>query len=90
MLFGDFAESQPKGFTDLVDEEKSTGDYGYLSDSDLEDGEDEVSLTTARTLQDSQRSSPAITGCNRLSCEVREEYRGRGKVVNILDIAFVT
>ena len=57
--FGDFAESQPKDFTDLIDEEESTGDYGDFSDGDLEDDEDEVSLNTARNLQG---ISPAIPG----------------------------
>ena len=90
MLFGDFTESQPKGFTDLIDEEESTGDYGYLSDSDLEDDEDEVSLNTARNLQDTQRSSSSIPGGGDLACEVQEEHREEGKVVNILDMAFVT
>ena len=42
VLFGNFTESQLKDFNeDTVDAEESTEDYGYLSDSDLEDDEDE-------------------------------------------------
>ena len=39
VLFWDFAESQSKDFKEAIDEEESTEDYGYSSDSDLEDAE---------------------------------------------------
>lgn len=37
---GNFAEPQLKGLKNPISEEESAGDYGYFSDSDLEDGED--------------------------------------------------
>ncbi|KAF9790973.1 hypothetical protein BJ322DRAFT_1039080 [Thelephora terrestris] len=41
LLFGNFAESQSKDFKEAIDEVEFGEDYGYLSDSDLEDDEDE-------------------------------------------------
>jgi hypothetical protein len=41
VLFGNFSESQSKDFKEAVNEEESADDYGYLSDSDLEEDEDE-------------------------------------------------
>ena len=41
MLFGNFAEAQSKDFNkETIDEKESVEDYGYLSDSDLEDDDD--------------------------------------------------
>ena len=36
-LFGNFAESRSKGFEEAIYENEYAEDYGYLSDSDLED-----------------------------------------------------
>ena len=91
MLFGDFAESHPKDITDLIDEEESTGEYGYYSDSDLEDDGDEASsLNIQSDFHTSQLSSSAIAGDSGLAFEVREEHNEKGKVVRIPDVAFVT
>ncbi|KAF9785405.1 hypothetical protein BJ322DRAFT_828370 [Thelephora terrestris] len=89
LLFGDFAESQSKEFEEAIDEDGSTEDYEYLSDSDLEDDEDEKILSgmesTPHTLD-----APASVGEEKA---VPEDYRERiekGKVVKIPDIAFLT
>ena len=42
MLFGDFAEARVTDWEEVVDEEERGEDFGYLSDSDLEDDEDET------------------------------------------------
>ena len=42
MLFGNCAESQSKDFNEeAIDVQESAEDYGYSSDSDLEEDEDE-------------------------------------------------
>ena len=42
MLFGDFTEARPRNFGGEIDEEDFAEDYGYSSDSDLEDEEDQL------------------------------------------------
>ena len=37
---GNFAEPQSKDLENPIKKKESTGDYGYFSDSDPEDGED--------------------------------------------------
>lgn len=79
MLFGDFAESQWKVFKDsAVDEAESAEDYGYLSDSDLGDDEDE------------RVSSLEVSGESKSTREHRDERIEKGKIVKIPDMAFVT
>jgi hypothetical protein len=80
VFFGDFAESQSKDFNEGIDEEESTEDYGYLSDSDLED--DQVSKLKDPPLDDS--------GKDTILCERHEECVEKWKVVKIPDVAFVT
>ena len=81
MLFGNFAESQLKDFTkeaiDQVDE--SAEDYGYLSDSDLEDDEDE------------KVASVAIPGKDKkIPCEQHKERVEKGKIIKVPDVAYIT
>ena len=86
MLFGDFTESQSRGFNEAIDEDESTEDYGYSSDSDLEDDEEEKDLAEARS--GIQPRSPF--GAGDVAAEDYEERVEKGKVVKIPDIAFVT
>ena len=87
MLFGNFAESQSKDFNEAIDEEESAEDYGYLSDSDLEDSEDvKVSKPTAK----SKAHPLELYGKDKIVCEGHEESVEKGKVVKIPDMAFVT
>ena len=94
MLFGNFAESQSKDFDkETIDEEESAEDYGYLSDSDLEDDEDEkvASFKRKGKLKGHPFDPFAIPGEDeRIFCEEHREYIGKGKVVKIPDMAFVT
>ena len=95
VLFGNFAESQSKDFNEeAIDEGESAEDYGYFSDSDLEDDEDEK-VASFKQKAKSKGHHPfdpfAVPGENkRLFCEGHEEYVGKGKVVKIPDMAFVT
>ncbi len=68
-------------------------DYGYLSDSDLEDDEDEKVASPKHT------SKPKVHLFDpfgvpgeerRILCEEYEERPTKGKVVRIPDMAFVT
>ena len=79
MLFGNFAESQPKDFEEAVNEQEYTESYGYLSDSDLEDDEDMKDAPVVVATQD-----------QKICCENRDEHVEKGKVVKLPDIAFVT
>ena len=92
MLFGDFAESQSKNFTDPIHEEESTEDYGYLSDSDLEDNEDEKVSPFNNTGESKgdKLCPPAVPASDGNFFEVQEERTEEGKVVKIPDMAFVT
>jgi hypothetical protein len=93
VLFGDFVESQSKEFGETIDKDGSTEDYEYLSDSDLEDDEDEKTLSGILSGIESMPHSlvaPASVGEDKA---VPEDYRERiekGKVVKIPDIAFLT
>ena len=92
VLFGNFAESQSKDFNkETVDEEGSAEDYGYSSDSDLEDDEDEkvVSFKSKAHVFGSV-TVPLPDECKNIDCEEHEEHIEEGKVVKIPDVAFVT
>jgi len=91
VLFGNFAESQSKDFSkEAIDDEKFAEDYGYLSDSDLED--DEVALSRHTSKPNSYPANPfGVPGEDgKIYCEEHEEHVEKGKVVNIPDMACVT
>ena len=94
MLFGNFAESQSKDFTkDTIDDEESTEDYGYLSDSDLEDDEDEKVASFKRTGRSKVHPSDpfGIVGEDKMILlEEHKDHVEKGKIVKIPDMAFVT
>ena len=92
MLFGNFAESQSKDLGDPIDNEEFAEAYGYFSDSDLEDGEDEKpSLSEKATKSEVHLFDPFETPDDeKTGCEVQVERIEKGKVVKIPDIAFVT
>ena len=91
MLFGGFAESQSKDFKDLIDQQEYAENYGYLSDSDLEDDWDEQTPNQPQANPDSHPPDPpAASGEDKISHEEYEERVEKGKVVKIPDVAFVT
>jgi len=93
VLFGNFAESQLKHFKEPIDDEESAEDYGYLSDSDLEDDEDEkVASFKGPSKSKVQPLDPfGIPGEDRrILYEEHDECVEKGKVVKIPDMAFVT
>ena len=97
MLFGDFAEAQPRNFGEVINEEDFAEDYGYSSDSDLEDEEDRLRALQHTPAEDATQSEvqdssdlPAISSGDKTVCEDHEERVEQGKVVRIPDVAFVT
>ena len=91
VLFGNFSESQSKDFKEAVDEEESAQDYGYLSDSDLEDDEDQKpSFKHIKKPKVHSFDPFPAPGEEKIIYEKNEEHVGKGKVVKIPDIAFVT
>ena len=79
VLFGNFAESQSRNFEEAIDEEEIAEDYGYSSDSDLEDDEDGAVASVVVSDED-----------KKTLCEEHEDRVEKGKVVEIPDVAFVT
>jgi hypothetical protein len=93
VLFGSFAESHSRDFKEAIDEEEFTKDYEYLSDSDLEDDEDEKTASfKQKTRSKAHPFNPfAIPGEDeRILSEENEERVEKGKTVKIPDMAFVT
>jgi len=93
VLFGNFAESKPKDFSkEEIDDEESGEDYGYSSDSDLEDDEDEkaVSFKNMSKPKVCPFDWSAIPEDRRVLYEEYEERVEVGKIVKIPDLAFVT
>ncbi|KAF9785437.1 hypothetical protein BJ322DRAFT_830823 [Thelephora terrestris] len=80
-------QSQSKDFNEAVDEEEYAEDYGYLSDSDLEDSEDEKA---SKPTANSKTHPLDLPGKDKIVCEGHEERVEKGKVVKIPDMAFVT
>jgi hypothetical protein len=92
VLFGSFAESHLRDFEEEINKEESTEDYGYLSDSDLEEDEDESASSFEHTPKSKVHLSDThpAPGEDNILCELHKECVGKGKVVKIPDMAFVT
>ena len=93
VLFGNFAEAQSKDFKKEIDGDETTEDYGYLSDSDLEDDEDERSTSSNEKIRPMLHPfDPFVTPREEKGplSEEDEERIEEGKVVKIPDVAFVT
>ena len=82
MLSGPFIESEIKDLSETVDDGEFAEDYGYSSDSDLEEDWDFESPAPARG-----SSQPLRPGA--LYGEYKEHFR-TGKVIKIRDVAFIT
>jgi len=80
VLFGSFAEAQSKDFDEAtIDEGEFAEDYGYSSDSDLEDDDDGRVAPTVAPPEE-----------KKILCEEHEERIEKGKIVKIPDMALVT
>ena len=91
MLFGDFTGSRSEDFKDTIDEGEFAEDYGYLSDSDLENDDDEKPLFKHTSKSETHSFGPFQAPAEgSISWENYEEQIEKGKVAKIPDMAFVT
>ena len=91
VFFGDFAESQSKDFNDPIGEEELAEDYGYFTDSDLEDDEDEKPSFKHASKPEVNSFDPFVaSGEDKVVYESYGECVEKGKVVRISDVAFLT
>ena len=89
MLFGDFVEAKSKDLGEAV-EDRLAEDYGYSSDSDLEDEWDGTRVEHSAEEKPYLIEPSTVDGGGRIECENHEERARKGKVVKIPDVAFVT
>ena len=91
MLHWALAESKLKGLGDGIDEEEFADDYGYLSDSDLEDDEDEEDAYKYTNRSNIYPYDPFLSpGADKVVHERHDELARKGRVIKIPDMAFVT
>ena len=95
MLSGEFAESEPKDFSEPIDEGDQAEDYGYYSDSDLEDDCDvvDVGKTLGKTPLRSSSPRPLRSSTNTKKAGSDGEWKEpswKGAVIKIHDIAVIT
>ncbi|KAF9785398.1 hypothetical protein BJ322DRAFT_1006548 [Thelephora terrestris] len=97
LLSGTFAEAESKDFSEAIDDGETAEDYGYYSDSDLED-DDHVANSTgpletaASSGEDSSSQPSSYFGNDNLPC-AHDDFRKRpqqGKIIKVQDVAFVT
>jgi hypothetical protein len=93
VLSGNFKESLLTDPKEAIDEEESAEHYGYLSDSDLEDDDDELKVPAPKRVAKSNvqpSDSPETPGEDKTDCEDGEECVEKLRVIKIQDTAFVT
>ena len=98
VLFGTFAEADLKDFSEVTDDSESAEDYGYYSDSDLEEDDDHVVSSGEQPKKTAPLGGyPLDPFCSSLGDEKsthtygeRKEPPEKGKVIKIQDVAFIT
>ena len=98
VLSGLYSESEPKNFSEPIDEDEEAENYGYYSDSDLEDDEDVANTTgksskKAATLKSSSLDSPRLPPDDKKPEPIYGEWdepSGKGTIIKIHDVAFIT
>jgi hypothetical protein len=78
-----------RDFEEPIDEGDSAEDYGYLSDSDIEDDGDENVSSNEQAARPNNRPFD-LSDRDRTVCEGHDEPVEKGKVVKIPDMAFIT
>ena len=81
MLSGSFSESEVKSFSEPIDEDDFAEDYGYSSDSDLEEDWD---------FDSPDSGAGGKVGRPDTLCSRYKEHVETGKVIRIQDVAFIT
>jgi hypothetical protein len=98
VLFGQFGEAESKDFSETLYDNESTEDYGYYSDSDLEEDEDFASSKSEALNHKRPRgghlSDPfSLPPVEHEPASTYGEFKERlekGKVIKIRDMAFIT
>lgn len=85
MLFGTFAEAEVKDFSEPCGDEFAE-DYGYSSDSDLEEDSDFEGHEPVAALA----ASSSIRTDRMVPLDGYQENIKAGKVIKVQDIAFIT
>ena len=97
VLFGTFAEAESKDFPGAIDDSESAEDYGYHSDSDLE--EDEYVAGPGERPKKTVPLRGHLFGPFCFTLDKKEsrhtdgkhkEHPEKGKVIKIQDVAFIT
>jgi hypothetical protein len=82
VLSGTFAEAELKDLWEPIDDRESADDYGYDSDSDLEEDQDVTRGQTFRFTFGALKATPPVVPQNGRTA--------KGKAIKIQDIAFIT
>ncbi|KAF9785359.1 hypothetical protein BJ322DRAFT_826989 [Thelephora terrestris] len=98
LLSGVYSETEPKDFSEPIDEDEQAENYGHYADSDLEDEDDAVYATweAAKTAAPPKRNppspspSPADDGDSEPVYGERNESSRKGTIIKIHDIALIT
>ena len=95
VLFGTFAEAESKDFSERLDDNECAENYGYYSDSDLEEDEDSVRSKKTLKQKEPTRGHPFDPFCfpstdDKPIYGKHEERLEKGKVIKIQDMAFLT
>lgn len=98
VLSGQFAESEPKEFSGPVDEGEQAENYGYYSDSDLEDDDEDAVNAAGRASKGAIRPRRNLHPTRSTADQKEpvpthgewEELLAKGTVIKIRDIAFIT
>ncbi|KAF9645618.1 hypothetical protein BDM02DRAFT_3271586 [Thelephora ganbajun] len=97
LLSGTFAEAESKDFSQPIDEDECTESYGYCSDSDLEDEDDAVKVGETSKKAVPLRGHPFDPFCFPIddkesapACGEHKECAGKGTVIKVHDVAFIT
>ena len=97
VLFGAFAEAESKNCSESFDDDECADNYGYHSDSDLEEDEDSVDSKEPPKQTGPVRGHPFDPFCfspaeneSKPTYGEQTECFEKGKVVKIQDMAFVT
>ena len=98
VLSGIYSESEQRDFSEPISEDEQAENYGYYSDSDLEDDEDAVNATgnavkKTVTLNGTPFDPSRLATNGKTPAPVygeRTELSGKGTIIKIHDIAFIT
>jgi len=95
VLSGTFAEAELKDLSLPIDEDECAENYGYCSDSDLEDDDDAAKEGEAPKKKDTLRGHPFDPFCFTVSKEIptygqHKVSTKKGTVIKVQDIAFIT